>query len=193
MSKDTLRKELISKRIDFYSSKEYPKASELVSDNIVNFLNKIPEIRKKTLGCYYSTRGEVDIKKIFNQFSLAFPRIIVIKDHSEIEYAKISSTDQLENSSFGLKSAPKNLEICYPEVLLIPGIIFDKKYHRIGYGKGHFDKFLLKTKKLDYDPLKIGVCFEFQLIDEIPHEKHDQKMDIIITENRVYTNAFKPF
>lgn len=63
-------------------------------------------------------------------------------------------------------------------LFLIPGIAFDKKGYRLGFGKGYYDR-LLKTI---HRP-KIGVCYGYQLIDELPHERHDIKVNAIITES----------
>ena len=51
---------------------------------------------------------------------------------------------------------------------------------RLGYGKGVFDKLLSKSKAL-----RIGLAYDFQIVDEIPQEKHDLVMDLVVTEERV--------
>ncbi len=68
------------------------------------------------------------------------------------------------------------------DLALIPGIAFDPNGNRIGFGKGYFDRFL-KTADV---PTKIGIAFECQMIDELPHEATDIPMDYIITEKRIY-------
>ena len=64
------------------------------------------------------------------------------------------------------------------EVIIVPGVAFDRKGRRIGRGKGFYDRLLQSAKAT-----KIGVGYEFQLIDEIPAEPHDIAMDMIITEH----------
>ena len=66
------------------------------------------------------------------------------------------------------------------DVIIVPGIAFDKSGNRIGYGKGCYDKFL-KTS----NAIKIGFCYDFQICDYIPCDKHDIKMDFLITENEI--------
>ena len=63
----------------------------------------------------------------------------------------------------------------------MPGIVFDKEGRRIGYGLGYYDKFLKKTPKA----VKIGLAFDFQVVDQIPREMHDVPVDVIVTEERV--------
>lgn len=63
------------------------------------------------------------------------------------------------------------------EVIVVPGIAFDRKGRRLGRGKGFYDRLLAESKAT-----KIGIGYEFQLIDNVPAESHDIPMDIIITE-----------
>ena len=63
------------------------------------------------------------------------------------------------------------------DLIVVPGMAFDRQGHRLGRGKGYYDRFLIK-----YPEVKtIGICFSFQLLDEVPAEPHDQLIDEIIT------------
>ncbi len=64
------------------------------------------------------------------------------------------------------------------DLVIVPGIAFDHTKNRLGRGKGYYDRFFKK-----YKPLKIGVGFDFQLLDSVPVAKHDIKMDKIITSS----------
>lgn len=68
------------------------------------------------------------------------------------------------------------------EVILVPGMAFDRKGFRMGRGKGYYDKFLPTTSAV-----RIGVCFSFQLFDKIPTNEFDAQMDYILTENEILT------
>lgn len=63
------------------------------------------------------------------------------------------------------------------EVIIVPGVAFDRKGHRLGRGKGFYDRLLQSAAAT-----KIGVGYDFQLVDEIPAEPHDVSMDMVITE-----------
>ena len=78
---------------------------------------------------------------------------------------------------------PKNAETANPadiDVIIVPGIAFDKKGNRVGFGKGCYDMFLPET-----NAVKVGFCYHFQLCDLIPSDKHDINMDYIITEKGI--------
>ena len=68
------------------------------------------------------------------------------------------------------------------DLLIVPGIAFDLKGQRMGWGKGYFDRFL---KRLRPGQLKIGLAFEAQVAPILETEPHDQKVDVLITENRI--------
>lgn len=65
------------------------------------------------------------------------------------------------------------------ELIIVPGVAYDRKGNRLGRGKGFYDRLLS-----DIDATRIGVGYEFQLFDEIPTETHDVKMDAVITQNQ---------
>ena len=70
-----------------------------------------------------------------------------------------------------------------PDVILVPLIAFDSNNHRLGYGKGYYDKFLNKYLKQNKNILTIGVAFLFQKYDKLPASKYDVKLKYILTEN----------
>lgn len=64
------------------------------------------------------------------------------------------------------------------ELIVVPGVAFDRQGNRVGRGKGFYDRLLSQTKALT-----VGVGYDFQLFDEVPAEPHDTPMDVIITES----------
>src|SRR5205085_1415379 len=69
------------------------------------------------------------------------------------------------------------------DAIIVPMLGFDKNLHRIGYGGGYYDKFLATQPQAQ----KIGVCFEVCRVKEIPIEEHDVKLDLIVTEGKIYS------
>lgn len=90
---------------------------------------------------------------------------------------------RLEIGSFHIEE-PKGDEI-HPvdeiEVIIVPGVAFDREGHRMGRGKGFYDR-LLETAKAT----KIGIAYDFQMLDTVPTDPHDVAMDVIITESSTY-------
>lgn len=67
------------------------------------------------------------------------------------------------------------------DAVIVPGIAFDTQGHRLGFGKGYYDRFLKKVPRA----VKIGLAFDFQVVDGIPFEAHDVGMDVVVTERQV--------
>lgn len=78
-------------------------------------------------------------------------------------------------------SEPRQTDEATPreiDVIVVPGIAFDRAGRRVGFGKGCYDRFLAQT-----DGVKVGLCYDFQICDEIPPEAHDVSMDYLLTES----------
>ena len=67
-------------------------------------------------------------------------------------------------------------------MVVVPGSVFDRRCGRYGYGGGYFDRFLSIEAP---QALRIGLAFSLQVLPEIPLKTHDQRMDIIVTENEI--------
>jgi len=68
------------------------------------------------------------------------------------------------------------------DLVIVPGVAFDRKGHRLGFGAGYYDRFLPKLRP---GVKKIAVAFEVQLVDSVPAEEHDIRMDAILTEEQL--------
>ncbi len=66
------------------------------------------------------------------------------------------------------------------DIIIVPGTVFDKQCHRIGYGKGYYDG-LLKG----YNGVSIGICFDLQIVDKVPLDEWDEQLDKVITEEKI--------
>ncbi|EJW97620.1 5-formyltetrahydrofolate cyclo-ligase, partial [gut metagenome] len=67
------------------------------------------------------------------------------------------------------------------DIIIVPGVAFDKNRNRMGRGRGFYDRLLS-----DVNATKIGICFGFQISEDIPVEPFDKKMDMVITEDHIY-------
>ena len=94
----------------------------------------------------------------------------------------LNSESELVLGAFGIpEPARRILEEPQKEcVFLIPGLVFDRKGNRMGYGKGFYDRFLTNRKNL-----KIALAYSFQILPQIEVKNHDVPVDIIITEDEI--------
>ena len=67
-------------------------------------------------------------------------------------------------------------------MIVVPGVAFDARGGRLGYGGGFYDRFLASAGE---GAIRIGICFEVQVVDEVPMAGHDLRVDAVVTEQRV--------
>lgn len=145
------------------------------------------EIYKKaeTIMLYMPLENETDTTEIIK--AALNDRKRVILPVTDIKTGIITpcfyeSDTVLEKGGFSVIE-PKNAEIAEKseiDVVVVPGIAFDKSGSRVGFGKGCYDMFLDGMTAV-----KVGYCYEFQLCEKIPAEKYDIKMDYVVTEEGV--------
>ena len=140
----------------------------------------------KTIFCYASYNNEVSTNYFMNKALLLGKKICVPKiKGGEMHPVKISGTKSLQPNVFGIPEPgflsfgvnPKGIDL-----IIVPGSVFDMTGHRIGSGKGYYDRYLAANK---HNAKTMGFAFDFQVIDKIPAEPHDIKVDKIITEKRI--------
>ena len=177
--KNQLKEAILEKR-NSLSEKEILEKSNKIKDNLFNLedYNK-----SKTIMFFVSFNSEVNTHSMIRD-ALKNKRVVVPKvAHHEIEPSVIIDLDNLvESGKLGILEPIETMKIASKNInlVLVPGIAFDKEGHRIGYGFGYYDKFLKKVPKA----IKIGLCFDFQVVDKIPRETHDVPVDFIVTEKR---------
>ena len=95
---------------------------------------------------------------------------------------QLYKVDRLQKDHYGIWE-PVNKKVVLPvdiDFILVPGVAFDKKYHRLGYGGGYYDLFLSQTRK---ETQKIGLAYAMQITEELPVRCEDIAMDGVITED----------
>lgn len=156
------------------------------SDHIcAKFLN-LPEYQEADcIFAYMDCKNEVETKKVIEQCWKDKKTVAVPKVFGEImKYYAITSYDDLEEGYFGIRE-PKFEKL--PEIIredglmILPGVAFDEKRHRVGYGGGFYDRYLEQHPNMK----KIAFAFEFQVFSEVPSETFDRQPEKIITEERI--------
>jgi 5-formyltetrahydrofolate cyclo-ligase len=95
--------------------------------------------------------------------------------------------DELLESAFMVREPLETAEIVSPQdvdVVLVPGLAFDSRGQRLGYGQGFYDRLLLHMRAL-----RIGLAFDFQLLVEVPSFPHDLPVDWLVTDHRVLRSS----
>ncbi len=97
--------------------------------------------------------------------------------NNKLEIRRFTCHEDLREGAFCISEPCTDCHTLPADLAIIPGVAFNSEGNRLGRGKGFYDKFLA-----GFDGYKIGICFDFQLINSIPTEDFDIKMDQIISD-----------
>lgn len=183
-------------RKQFLGLRDNLEVSELLnrSEGIYCRLTAVQAVVKaRTIMCFVSFGSEVHTHGLIKSWLSQGKRVSVpcLEKHKagsrRMHAVQISDFSQLEaRGSFGiLEPLLAESDIVSPrehDVIIVPGSVFDEKRNRMGYGGGYYDSYLTGISE---SCVKIGVCFDFQVLADIPHESHDIPLDLIVTEKRI--------
>ena len=101
-----------------------------------------------------------------------------------MDFYSWSYNRHLKINLYGIPEPDQN-KLVYPDILLVPLVAFDYKRFRLGYGGGYYDRYVSKMKKKK-NLITIGLAFDFQKVKRLPVNKFDKKIDIVITNKKIY-------
>jgi 5-formyltetrahydrofolate cyclo-ligase len=144
----------------------------------------------KTVLFYVSYDNEVYTHEMIKESLMIKKQVVVPKtdlNHHMIQCCSLTQWDDLIAGAYNiLEPRQENVNEVSPEsidLIIIPGIAFDCQGNRIGHGMGYYDKLLRKIMNAH----RLGLAFEFQIVESIPPEKHDVRVEKIVTEERIIT------
>ncbi len=163
------------------------------SESIVQKVIKTPEYREAdNILLYADYCREVMTRGIFedallHREKIYFPR--VDKLTNTMDFFQVISIRQLDRGYKDILEPREDVRTRYKflpredTLAILPGVAFDTSGYRIGYGKGFYDRFLASRRQLS----TMALAYSCQIIDEIPRDEHDIKMDKIVTEEIIYS------
>jgi 5-formyltetrahydrofolate cyclo-ligase len=137
--------------------------------------------RLRRIGAFWPLGSEVDLRPLIQghpDWMFWFPRVA-----STSPPRLAWGTEPLQPGLWGLMEPTITQHFTPPvDLLLVPGLAFDDRGYRVGYGKGYYDTVL---ERLGEDVITMGACFQAQVVDQVPEEMHDQPVDWLATEARI--------
>ena len=142
----------------------------------------------KTLGNYFSSNNEVDLKaltemRLKSNLLTTFPRV---KPNHSMSLIAPKDFQKLNKNKFEIFEPSDGDEInpIDHEIIIIPTVGVDQNGYRLGYGGGYYDRFLESVTQKNKRPLLVGLIYDFQFIDDSINELHDIKLDIVFSEHQ---------
>ena len=189
--KNKVSKSFLRKRILALRRSQSPQVIARKSDEVKRKLLRTAQFcEARTIFFYLALADEVQTEKLIDHSLKLGKRVAVplIESHNnQILISKLKDPKrELEPGRLGILQPKKNfyrpLTTEELELVIVPGVAFDKRGSRLGFGKGFYDRFL---KRVPDKTKSIALAFELQLVDDIRPQPHDAPVDYIITEKRI--------
>ena len=158
-------------------------ARKQAADQLVATIDALALASGAVVSGFVPVRGEIDPMPLLEALSarghpLALPAVI---GSTELVFRRWRPGEPLEAAGFGLRHPPPKAGPVDPDVLLVPLAAFDRRGHRIGYGRGYYDRALARLDAIGRRRA-IGVAFAVQEVPAVPDEPHDRRLDAVLTD-----------
>jgi 5-formyltetrahydrofolate cyclo-ligase len=166
---------------------------EVASQSTFHLLQQNADYKKaKTVAAFASTRGEIDTYPLLEGImasgkKLALPH--VSKDKSQLRFYEVTDLKKLSPGEFGILCPEPVHAVPMDKIdlILVPGLAFDRKGFRLGFGKGYYDRALPQIRP---DSVSVGLCYSFQVVDQVPVGEHDIPVKALLHEKALeYCNT----
>ncbi len=177
--KEDVRRKLLKRRVS-----QNPEEKREKDGQIRERLSSLPEFAKAgSLLLYYPIKGEPDLTPLFYAIISEGRRLILPKvSGNDMRLITVEDPSQLRKGAYGIPepSSGQETEPSDVDLAVVPGIAFDRKGYRVGFGKGYYDRLLKKVSAP-----KVGVAYSFQVLESVPRDEWDEPVDVVVTENEV--------
>ncbi len=153
-----------------------------LEDSIVACIRSLPPfLEADSVALYMPIKGEVDLLPLWQSGKkrFYFPRVV----GGELAFSPAVATGEFVRGVYGIPEpiSESTEEIRNIDVVFVPGLVFDRKGNRLGYGKGYYDRLIRNNPGM----MTIGVCFDEFCTDELPVDPWDAQVELVVTQSRV--------
>ncbi len=150
-----------------------------LSSLLLEHIEDIPEFRSaKTVLIYYPTHNEVDVLPLIKRYKKDKTFLFPVVRRKTMTACPYEGNDKMHRGKFNIPEPTTHPYTGHIDMVLVPGVAFDKSGNRLGRGGGYYDRFIAC---LGRNTTLVGVGYDFQLVDKVPASRRDKKMQYIIT------------
>ncbi len=186
-SRTTLRNELQEAR-SALSELEQQSAAAAIVDKVVNSVAQSGPESPGIVAGYLSHGGELEVAPATGALrDLGWKVVLpVCGADASMEFCPWSPGDELTYNRYGIGEPTSDpVAIDTIDVVLVPGVGFDKNGSRIGHGVGFYDRFFARCAAIDHEPLRLGIAHDLQIVELPPPESWDVPMHRILTPTKL--------
>jgi 5-formyltetrahydrofolate cyclo-ligase len=178
-AKQTLRHEIGARRREV-SLARARAAGDALARRVLALLRQRPCVR---VALYAALRDELPLSALFDALLASGQRPLLPRIRGEVlDFAPVRSRRDLRAGPYGVQQPPLGARpepLRRGDLVLVPGVAFDRAGHRLGRGAGFYDRTFGAACP---GPLLIGAAYEFQICPAVPHGSRDRRVDAIVTE-----------
>ena len=162
-----------------------PEAVAARSSAAITRALALPEVAAaRVIVAFSAIRKELDPAALLAALRARGTRVGLPRVAGEtLDLHEITEDCVLEEGAFGVLEPPEaaaRIDPAQVDVVIVPGLAFDARGHRIGYGRGFYDRLLPQLTRA----FRVGLAYDFQLVPELPNDPHDVAMQCLITDAR---------
>ncbi len=181
-----LRQQLRHKRREFVaqlSSKQRQAAAQNLCCHVQEFLKEQPA---SIIAGFWPLLDEINTRPLLEALAekhqIGLP--VIIPQTPVMEFHRWEPASALKTGAFNIPVPHAAETLPQPDIVLTPGIAFDLQGHRLGFGRGHYDRCLaaIRQKK---SIIVVGLAFDIQIVDQLPFQVFDEPVDCLITDQRI--------
>lgn len=181
MHKKQELRDAVAERLAKLSEKDRGTESRIVCKELKKMLGSEP----KTIAAYMPLSDEPNIRPLLEELIAAGWRIAIPGlGRSELEFRLVENLDETRQGKTRILE-PTNEHVLVDRTelscVIIPGRAFTRNGERMGRGNGGYDRWIVDQKMINPETAYIGVCFECQVVSDMPTEPHDQNVDMVVT------------
>lgn len=189
----TLAKQHLRRRLkDIQSSLDLDWIAQ-ASQAIHQRIRQLPEYQSAyAIMTYVSMGKEVETHRLLSLMQEDGKAVVIPWcEGDDLRLFRFTSFEELRRGTLGILEPQVELRswrdrLFHPhnlDLILVPGLGFDRSGNRLGRGRGYYDRFL---KTVPPNAVRVGLCFECQFVEAVPVSSDDEPMDLIVTECRIY-------
>lgn len=176
IEKQTIRRKMRQLR-DQLEGVEKDRLDALIREQLQQLIEQRPI---RVVHTFLPIGSEIDLLPLVDQLLKRNIRVVLPKTlpDRQLEHRVLHSLEELTTGILGTRHpVRREIHTGTYDLIIVPGLAFDRTRQRLGYGQGYYDRFLSEHT----EALKVGVCYPFQLVDQLPSEAHDIPMDQLIS------------
>ncbi|EFL50498.1 5-formyltetrahydrofolate cyclo-ligase [Solidesulfovibrio fructosivorans JJ]] len=188
IDKDALRRRMLGRR-----NAQEPELAARASQAVASRVEALPRYAAaREVLAYLPIRGEVDAGILVRSLLASGRRVLLPRCRpdapGELDVGCLTSLDAAVPGRYGILEPPRAAclppSAYSPDVILVPGVAFDAKGARLGFGGGYYDRLL--ALPMAASALTIGLAYAFQVVPQLPADPWDRPVDIVVTELQTY-------